>query len=61
MPMLEWAGKKKVVNHHNAVPYHVLEQKWAREDEAHTEARGCGRREQGLTILQTIEEGGCHT
>ena len=37
MPMLEWAGKKKVVNHHNAVPYHVLEQKWARGDEAHTE------------------------
>ena len=26
--MLEWMGKKKVVNHHNDVPFHVLERKW---------------------------------
>ena len=25
--MLEWMGKKKVVNHHNDVPFHVLERK----------------------------------
>ena len=24
MPTLEWIGKDKVVNHHLAVPYHVL-------------------------------------
>lgn len=28
MPMLSWAGKAKVVNHHNDVPYRVLERKW---------------------------------
>ena len=26
--MLEWMGKQKVVNHHNDVPFHVLERKW---------------------------------
>ena len=29
MPMLSWAGKSKVVNHHNDVPFRVLERKWA--------------------------------
>ena len=29
MPMLKWAGKDKVVNHHNDVPFRVLERKWA--------------------------------
>lgn len=24
MPMLKWAGKEKVVNHHNDVPFRVL-------------------------------------
>ena len=28
MPMLSWAGKSKVVNHHNDVPFRVLERKW---------------------------------
>ena len=28
MPMLKWAGKEKVVNHHNDVPFRVLERKW---------------------------------
>ena len=42
MPMLEWAGKKKVVNHHNAVPYRVLERKWGYGDEAHAELRRGG-------------------
>ena len=28
MPMLKWAGKEKVVNHHNEVPFRVLERKW---------------------------------
>lgn len=29
MPMLSWAGKSKVVNHHNDVPFNVLERKWS--------------------------------
>ena len=28
MPLLSWAGKEKVVNHHNEVAFHVLERKW---------------------------------
>ncbi|MCI6084794.1 MAG: hypothetical protein MR711_00825 [Selenomonas sp.] len=28
MPVLEWIGKSKVVNHHRDVPYHVLEKKY---------------------------------
>lgn len=28
MPMLTWAGKEKVINHHNDVPFRVLERKW---------------------------------
>ena len=28
MPLLSWAGKEKVVNHHNKVAVHVLERKW---------------------------------
>ena len=28
MPMLNWAGKAKVVNHHNDVPFRALERKW---------------------------------
>ena len=33
MPMLSWAGKSKVVNHHNDVPFRVLERKWAFGDD----------------------------
>ena len=29
MPMLNWAGKAKVVNHHNDVSFRVLERKWS--------------------------------
>ena len=28
MPMLEWIGKDKVMNHHQQVPYRVLEEKY---------------------------------
>ena len=28
MPTLEWIGKDKVVNHHQQVPYRVLEEKY---------------------------------
>ena len=32
MPMLKWAGKEKVVNHHNDVPFRVLERKCLYEE-----------------------------
>lgn len=32
MPMLKWAGKEKVVNHHNDVPFRVLERKCLPEE-----------------------------
>ncbi len=32
MPMLNWAGKAKVVNHHNDVPFMVLERKCLPEE-----------------------------
>ncbi len=52
MPMLEWAGKKKVVNHHNAVPYHVLERKWGYGDESHAELRRGGESGLGVASAQ---------
>ena len=36
--MLEWMGKQKVVNHHNDVPFHVLERKWSFDGRARTPA-----------------------
>lgn len=29
MPTLEWIGKDKVVNHHQDVPYRVLERQYS--------------------------------
>lgn len=28
MPVLQWIGKEKVINHHLNVPYRVLERKY---------------------------------
>ena len=28
MPTLEWIGKSKVINHHQDVPFRVLERNW---------------------------------
>ena len=28
MPTLNWIGKEKVINHHNEVPYRVLDKKY---------------------------------
>ena len=28
MPTLEWIGKEKVINHHQEVPYRILEKKY---------------------------------
>lgn len=29
MPTLEWIGKSKVINHHQEVPFRVLERKYS--------------------------------
>lgn len=34
---LKWIGKEKVVNHHNDVPYHVLEKQWTHGEDTNTE------------------------
>lgn len=39
MPILKWAGKDKVVNHHNEVPFRVLERQWGYSGEAREEAQ----------------------
>jgi len=39
--MLEWMGKAKVINHHNEVPFHVLERKYSFDgDGQHSEDNG---------------------
>ena len=42
MPTLEWIGKSKVINHHQEVPFRVLERKY-------TAAKGA-------TFLQSVYE-----
>lgn len=37
MPILEWIGKEKVVNHHLEVPYRVLERKYSFDENGQTE------------------------
>ena len=38
MPTLEWIGKDKVINHHQDVPYRVLERQYSYSAEGQTEA-----------------------
>ena len=33
MPTLDWIGKAKVINHHNDVPYKVLERKYSYDED----------------------------
>ena len=33
MPTLDWIGKDKVINHHNDVPYKVLEHKYSYDED----------------------------
>ena len=33
MPSLNWIGKDKVLNHHNEVPYRILERKYSYGDD----------------------------
>ena len=41
MPTLEWIGKDKVVNHHQKVPYRVLERRYSYDEAGqHAEDNG---------------------
>ena len=41
MPTLEWIGKDKVVNHHQEVPYRVLERQYSYDESGqHAEDNG---------------------
>lgn len=41
MPTLEWIGKDKVINHHQDVPYRVLERQYSYDEQGqHTEDNG---------------------
>ena len=38
MPTLEWIGKSKVINHHQEVPFRVLERRYSYDTEGQHEA-----------------------
>lgn len=41
MPTLEWIGKEKVINHHQEVPFRVLDRQYSFDDNGqHTEDNG---------------------
>ena len=41
MPTLDWIGKDKVINHHQDVPYRVLERQYSFDEQGqHTEDNG---------------------
>ena len=41
MPTLEWIGKEKVINHHQEVPFRVLERQYSFDESGqHTEDNG---------------------
>ena len=43
MPTLEWIGKDKVINHHQTVPFRVLERKYSFDESGqHEEDNGSG-------------------
>ena len=54
MPMLKWAGKEKVVNHHNDVPCRVLERKWAFGDGACTNGENMVIHGDNLAALKAL-------
>lgn len=54
MPMLKWAGKEKVVNHHNDVSFRVLERKWAFGDGACTNGENMVIHGDNLAALKAL-------
>ena len=37
MPTLEWIGKSKVINHHQEVPFRVLERRYSYDEQGQHE------------------------
>ena len=54
MPMLKWAGKDKVVNHHNDVPFRVLERKWEFSDGVSTNSENMVIHGDNLAALKAL-------
>ncbi|SFH68277.1 adenine-specific DNA-methyltransferase [Selenomonas ruminantium] len=44
MPVLQWIGKDKVINHHLDVPFHVLNQKYSFGEEDSSRPEGIASR-----------------
>ena len=42
MPTLEWIGKSKVINHHQEVPFRVLERKYSFDENGQHKCIACG-------------------
>ena len=42
MPTLEWIGKSKVINHHQDVPFRVLERKYSFDENGQHKCIACG-------------------
>ena len=54
MPTLEWIGKDKVINHHQDVPYRVLERIYCYDENGqHDEDNGSENAEAPLTVVNT--------
>lgn len=57
MPTLSWLGKKKIVNHHLDVPFHVLDRKYKFESTVKNENNSSGNRiihGDNLAILKSL-------
>ena len=53
MPTLEWIGKSKVINHHQEVPFRVLERKYSFDENGeHSEDNGSDNMISGVTTLK---------
>lgn len=57
MPTLSWLGKKKIVNHHLDVPFHVLDRKYKFESTVENENNSSGNRiihGDNLAVLKSL-------
>lgn len=57
MPTLSWLGKKKIVNHHLDVPFHVLDKKYKFESKVESENNSAGNQiihGDNLAVLKSL-------
>ena len=58
MPTLDWIGKSKVINHHQDVPFRVLERKYSFDENGqHNEDNGS--LEMHLSCLRPLQRRRC--